>query len=75
MLFNVYRNGNNAANQPAAYYPHRTRVAEVEADTAAEACSLAAERVTVYNNQRLDAVPATDEAEAEATIDARVRLV
>jgi hypothetical protein len=52
----IYRHGSNAANQsmtPTAV------VCSVEAKDQTEAVKLAADRVTVYNNQRLEAIPAS----------------
>lgn len=69
----VSRYGSNAANQPMEAGP--VTVAEVEAGSEDEACRLAAKRVTVYNNQRLDA-ELTEEVEArEAEIDSRVKVL
>ncbi len=72
-LYYVYRTGSNAANQPMTCEP--VLVAEVSADTEDEACTLAAERVTVYNNQYLSAELAEEVDAREAEIDERVTLV
>ena len=74
MQFYVYRSGWNAANQPSAYSAHTVLVATVEADSAEDACALAAERVTVYNGQYLSASEAADVDEREAAIDSKVKL-
>jgi hypothetical protein len=73
MRFYVYRTGSNAANQPMTFEP--VKVAEVEAKDAAEACQLASQRVTVYNNQYLDAEVADEVDRREAEVDDKVRLI
>jgi hypothetical protein len=72
MRFYVYRYGSNAANQPME--PGPVKVATVEADTADEACRLAARRVTCYANQQLAARPADEVDADEAEVDRRVIL-
>lgn len=72
MLYYVSRNGWNTANQPSACSPLNVRVAEVEAASANEACKLAAQKVTVYNNQYLFAEQADA---AESTIDDAVTVL
>ncbi len=55
----VYRNGWNDANQkPDHGLPYRMPVARVQADSADEACRLAASTVTLEGNQHLSAEPA-----------------
>src|SRR5262245_32467015 len=55
----VYRHGWNEDNQsPGAGLPEKMPVARVQAHSAAEACRLAAARVTVLANQHLSAEPA-----------------
>ena len=68
----VYRYGSNAANQ--SMEPGPVKVATVEANSEEEACNLAARRVTVYNNQHLDARLAETVDAEEVTIDERVEL-
>jgi hypothetical protein len=59
--FVVYRHGWNEANQsPERGLPEKMAVARVEARNAEEACSLAAQRVTLEANQRLSAEPAAE---------------
>ncbi|MBW7866546.1 MAG: hypothetical protein H3C30_19295 [Candidatus Hydrogenedentes bacterium] len=50
----IYRHGSNAANQ---HMCQTATVAIVEARNQEEAKTLAAQKVTVYNNQHLEAVP------------------
>ena len=71
--FYVYRTGSNAANQPMTVVP--VHVATVEAETEEEACDLAANRVTVYNNQHLHAEDADEVDAGDAEIDERVQVV
>ena len=72
MRFYVYRSGWNGANQSSLHgAPHRMRVAEVTAKSARAACTLAAQRVTVYKNQHLDAVYADTEDAEEGEIDVK----
>ena len=74
MRFYVCRSGWNKANQESSYCPQRMRVATVEAEAPEAACKLAAARITVYNNQHLDAEDA-DQADArEAAVDEAVQL-
>ena len=55
----VYRHGWNEANQrPEFGLPEKMPVARVEAGSPEEACRLAAQRVTLQDNQRLSAEPA-----------------
>ena len=74
--WNVYRHGYNAANNSARHGgPISVPVARVEAETADEACDLAAKRVTVYNGQYLYATDAAEEDAKEAEIDRRVEVL
>ena len=66
----VFRKGWNAANQPY-WGPLVVKVAKVEASSEEEAVELAAERVTVYNNQTMYAELAS---KVEAR-EARVKLL
>ena len=75
MRYYVYRHGWNTANQPSQGSPHKVRVAEVDAASADEARTLAAQRVTVYNNQHLSAELADDVDAAEKAVDERVTVV
>ena len=50
----IYRHGSNAANQSAC---PKMIVGTITASSRAEACKLMHDRVTVYNNQWLSAVP------------------
>jgi hypothetical protein len=55
----VYRHGWNEDNQsPGAGLPEKMPVARIQANSAAEACRLAAARMTVHSNQHLSAEPA-----------------
>jgi hypothetical protein len=55
----VYRHGWNEDNQSrGAGLPEKMPVARVQADSAAEACRLAAAQVTVHPDQHLSAEPA-----------------
>ena len=72
----VYRHGWNAANQSSrSGSPHKMAVARVTARDADHARDLAAQRVTVYNNQHLSAAPAAEVDAAEAEVDERVVLL
>ena len=53
-VYAVYRHGSNAANQSRC---NKMVVGTIEATSRAEACKLMADKVTVYNNQWLSAVP------------------
>lgn len=76
MRFYVYRTGWNGANNSSSMGgPARVRVAEVEADSARDACDLAAERVSCYNGQFFSAVEADSEDMGEAKIDAAVTVL
>ena len=66
----VYRYGSNAANQSMNNGP--CLVAKVEAKDELEACELAAQRVSVYNGQHLEAELASEVEAREADIDERV---
>jgi hypothetical protein len=68
----VYRYGSNAANQPMDNGP--CKVATVEARDLVAALELADKRVTVYNNQSLDARLADEVDAEEAEIDAAVQV-
>lgn len=74
MKYYVFRTGWNKANQDIALCPERMRVATVEADLPEEACQLASKRVVVYNNQSLDAEPASESDAEEAEIDSKVKV-
>ena len=67
MKWYVYRTGSNSANQPMTFEP--VLVATVEAEDADQATALAAERVTVYNNQYLSAEPKDEVDAQEQAID------
>ncbi len=69
----VYRTGSNGANQSMTVGP--VLVAEVEAESESEACDLAGQRVTVYNNQYLSAELLETVDTREAGIDERVTVV
>jgi hypothetical protein len=70
----VYRHGWNAANQSSAGSPQKMEVARVTATSPDQARDLAAQRVTVYNNQFLSAELASEVDAAEAEVDQKVRL-
>ena len=53
-VYVVYRHGSNAANQSAC---PKMIVGTITATNKKEACELMSDRVTVYNNQWLSAVP------------------
>ena len=53
-VYVVYRHGSNAANQ---HMCNKMIVGTIEAANRKEACKLMHDRVTVYNNQWLSAVP------------------
>jgi len=70
----VFRKGWNAANQPY-WGPLIMKVAKVEASSEEEAVELAAERVTVYNNQIIYAELASKVEAREARLDRKVKLL
>lgn len=74
--FYVYRSGYNAANNSAmSGGPSTVRVAEVQAESADEACRLAQEEgVTCYNNQHMYAEDADEEDAKAAERSSRVQL-
>ena len=72
MRYYVYRYGSNAANQSMC---NCARVAEVEAPDEDRACSLAAKRVTVYNNQFLSAELANEVDTRESEVDRLVAVL
>lgn len=72
MRFYVSRHGSNAVNQSMTPV---LCIAEVEASSAEEACRLAEQRVTVYNNQHLSAQPAEEIDAQQAEIDRRVTVL
>ena len=53
-VYVVYRHGSNAANQ---HMCNKIIVGTIEAANRKEACKLMHDRVTVYNNQWLSAIP------------------
>jgi hypothetical protein len=66
----VYRHGWNAANQSSmSGCPHKMKVARVQAFSWDHAKELAAQRVTVYNNQYLSAELASEVDAEEAELD------
>jgi hypothetical protein len=71
----VYRHGWNAANQSSRSAPNKMEVARVTASSAEQAKDLAAQRVTVYNNQFLSAELASEVDAAEEDVDRRVKLI
>lgn len=73
MRFYVFRTGSNAANQPMT--TEAVCVAVVEAASEEEACQLAAQRVTVYNNQYLHAEECGAVEARERAIDAAVEVL
>jgi len=66
-VYAVYRYGANAANQGAC---NKKIVGTIEATSRAEACKLMADKVTVYNNQWLSAVPFSRLGKAEQRLAA-----
>lgn len=67
----IYRHGWDAANQnPDQGLPAKMPVARIQADSAEEACRLAAQRVTLTSQQHLSAEPAeeVDAREAERNL-------
>ena len=71
--FYVYRWGSNSANQPMDNGP--CKVATVTAENDDAACRLTRHRVTVYNNQSLEARDADEVDAEEKAIDDAVELV
>jgi hypothetical protein len=69
----VYRYGSNAANQSMNNGP--VHVATVTADDEQHACEWAARRVTVYNNQHLEARLADEVDAEEAAVDEAVEVL
>ena len=70
----VYRHGWNKSDQdPARGLPEKMAVARVEAADAAEACRVAAARVTVLGGQHLSAEPAAEVDALEAALNASAR--
>ena len=68
-VYAVYRYGSNAANQSRC---NKMVVGTIEATSRAEACRLMADEVTVYHNQRLEAVPASKVGKTERQIAAKL---
>ncbi len=66
-VYAVYRHGSNAANQSMCL---KRIVGTIEATSRAEACKLMADKVTVYNNQWLSAVPFSRLGKAEQRLAA-----
>jgi hypothetical protein len=66
-VYAVYRYGSNAANQSMC---NKMVVGTIEAASRAEACRLMSDKVTVYRNQHLEAVPASKLGKAEQRIAA-----
>jgi hypothetical protein len=70
----VYRHGWNPINQNREQgLPEKMAVARVEAGDPAEACRIAARRVTVLDNQRLTAEPADAVDAEEASLNRTAR--
>lgn len=64
-VYAVYRHGSNAANQS---YCNKMIVGTVTAGSRKEACERMADKVTVYRNQWLSAVPFSQLSEADQRI-------